>query len=376
MDALMALRSDRVPGDPPNRTGAAGPEGVAVAARAWAAPEALPDDPDAVAGPGPGGPSPGVPRRWREAGLAGSGPGSAAGGGEREWSDRAPPREPPPLPVRLTPLTLSDLLDGAWAIIACRPRTVLGLSALFIVPAELVASFLIRGHGAVLDQGTIVAGVFPFVRTDRASRSVGFALGAMAAVAVLSLAYSLLGAALGRLVAAWYDDTDLTVGAVLAATLRATPAVLVAWVLTSVVQVAALYLLLLPALVAFPLFLLVAPVITIEKRGPFAAIRRSAGLVRRRYLAVTAIWLISLVLERVIDLALAAGAEFVSDITPGAVAEIVRPAGWAFALFVTAPTVAGLSVLLYYDLRVRSEGLDLEVEAADAFAPRGRPDGS
>jgi hypothetical protein len=286
---------------------------------------------------------------------------------EEEWSDRPPPPEPPPLPVRLAPMTLSDLLDGAWAIIACRPRTVLGLSALIIVPAEIVASFLVRGYGQALDLGTVFTIFFPFSRTDDAGRALGYSATAVLALFVLSFAYMVLGAAIGRLVSAWYDDADLTLRQVLGATLRAMPALVVAWIVTTIVQVLSIVSLGLPALFTIPLFLLVAPVITIEGRGPLKAINRSCQLVSRRLLAVIGIWLVSLFLERLLDSALALAPDFAANFVPGPVAQVLRPAGWAFALFVTAPTVAGLAVLLYYDLRVRTEGLDLEIDAAEAF---------
>jgi hypothetical protein len=267
---------------------------------------------------------------------------------------------------------VSDLLDGSWAVIACRARTVLALSALFVLPAEVAASFLVRGYGQALDVGTAVTVLAPFlVRSNRGYQSSWAGVGAMA---VLSLAYALLGAALGRLVSAWYDDTDLRLREVLGATLRASPAVLVAWMVTSVLQLFSACFLL-PALFVFPLLMLVSPIITIERCGPFAAVRRSAQLVRRRYLAVMGTWLVALFLERVLDLALAAAPAFLATFAPEPFDEILSSAGWAFALLVTAPTVAGLSVLLYFDLRVRSEGLDLEADAADAFAALERAHG-
>jgi hypothetical protein len=402
MGALTAPRSDGVPGDPHNPSSSEGLAGAGAVGggptaaapadrsgttavsrrdRAWAAPESPGGDLDdrghrAGGQGGSGRPAEqpvsaraGVPGAWTGAGLAGAA--QAPVTDERGWSDRAPAGGPPPLPAPLRPLTLSDLLDGAWAIIACRPRTVLGLSALIIVPAEVAASFLVRGYGQALDAGTLISVLVPFVSADDAGRSLSFSVSAVLATVVLSMAYTVLGAALGRLVAAWYDDTDLTVGQVLAATARAAPALLVAWIVMAALQVLSIAAEVLPALFVFPLLLLVAPIITIERRGPFAAIRRSARLVRRRYAAVMGIWLISLVLERILDVALAAAPAVLAAAAPGEIAQLLRPAGWAFALFITAPTVAGLSVLLYFDLRVRSEGLDLEVEAADAFPPVG-----
>jgi hypothetical protein len=184
---------------------------------------------------------------------------------------------------------------------------------------------------------------------------------------VLSLAYAMLGVAVGRLVASWYEGTDPAVRPVLVDTLRVAPAIVCSWALLAVPRALSIFVAVLPAVFVFPLFLLVSPVIAIEGLGPLAAIRRSVRLVTRRYPAVVGIWLLALLLERIIDVALGLVPEVVAGFLPAEVAEVVRPAGWAFALFVTAPTVVGLPVLLYFDLRVRSEGLDLEREAAEAF---------
>jgi hypothetical protein len=55
--------------------------------------------------------------------------------------------------------------------------------------------------------------------------------------------------------------------------------------------------------------------------------------------------------------------------------ELDLPAAWAVntavaaaALLVTVPFVAGVATLLYLDLRVRTEGLDIELAAARRFA--------
>jgi hypothetical protein len=283
------------------------------------------------------------------------------------WGDRPPATELPPLPVPLAPMTVTDLLDGAWAILSCRPRTVLALSALIIVPAELVASLLISRTGQGVEVGSVPLRVVPFLSVGPGVSLADVDVSTLVAVAVLSLAYTVLGAALARLVVGWYDDTDLTLRQVVAPLVRRAPALLGAWVLMALAQGAAIAACGLPALFVIPLLLLVAPALAIEGKGPLAAIRRSGQLVRRRLAAVIWIWLVSLVLERFIDALIALAPELLALVVPGQLQPVVRAAGWAFAMFVTAPVVAGLSVLLYIDLRIRTEGLDLLVDAGEAF---------
>jgi hypothetical protein len=311
-------------------------------ARAWAAPEEPSIEP---AGPAPM-------------------PTSA-----REPVRRAPVdagRARPSLPVRLQPLTLGDLLDGAWSVITCRPQAVFGASALVLVPTVLLASVLVRTFGTSLDLVTALRVFFPYIHPG--GRSLPGWPGAALAVAVLSLGTFVLGVAIARLVIGWYEGRELTATGAVIESLRRSPAVLGAFLILLVPKAVAIAAFLVPAWLVFPYLLLVGPVIAIEDVGPWRAIRRSAGLVGRRYLRVLAIWTIWLVVERVIDFALGLVVEVVAELTPDSVDAILVPAGWAFVVFVSAPAVAGMATLLYLDLRVRSEGMDLERDVAEAFA--------
>ena len=53
---------------------------------------------------------------------------------------------------------------------------------------------------------------------------------------------------------------------------------------------------------------------------------------------------------------------------------VLLAAGGVLTSLITMPVVAGATVLIYLDLRVRTEGLDLELQAAEVFpnpvAPR------
>jgi hypothetical protein len=111
-------------------------------------------------------------------------------------------------------------------------------------------------------------------------------------------------------------------------------------------------------------FAVVVPVIGVEGVGPWRAMGRSFSLTKRAF-ASTAL---TCVLVAVIDLFL----RFALTTISLGFGEL--PAGWAVAAvfntasrLVTIPFVAGCATLLYLDLRVRLEGLDIELAAADRF---------
>jgi hypothetical protein len=114
----------------------------------------------------------------------------------------------------------------------------------------------------------------------------------------------------------------------------------------------------------------VSVVVACEGVGPTKAMRRSFRLTSRRFGAVLLVCLLVVVVDLLLSGALTAiGALYV---------EAGGPAGWAVntavaaaALLVTTPFVAGAATLLYLDLRVRTEGLDIELAAGRRFATTG-----
>ncbi len=275
---------------------------------------------------------------------------------------RARPSGPPRLPVPLRPLTVSDILDGAFAIIKARPRTVVLIAACIVVPAHMLSAFLARGSTSVSD--ILSAVVEPGAVSARSQAGL---LGVYLGAAVQALSYFFLGGALGRLVSAWYAGGDLTAGAALKASLRRTPAFLAAFAMLLPLKVAAYAACFLPVLAVIALFSLTAPVIVIEGLGPFAAAKRSATLVGRRFFP--SVWVITLatVVAQIITPMLAVIAEIAAALAPEGIRWVLLGAGQAAVSLLMAPFAVGVCILLYLDLRVRTEGLDIELDAATAF---------
>ena len=199
----------------------------------------------------------------------------------------------------------------------------------------------------------------------------GLLAGAYVADLVHWLSYFFLGGALSRLVAAWYGGRDLTAREAVVASLKKGHIYLAAFLLLLIPKAVA-SLCLFPLAFVIPLFMLTAPAITLEDLGPLAGISRSFNLVRRRYWPVVWIWLLSYVLEFVVENLLALIPLLLSQFVPALHdVDALEPAFAGFASLITAPFVVGVCVLLYLDLRVRTEGLDLELEAAAAFADVG-----
>jgi hypothetical protein len=124
------------------------------------------------------------------------------------------------------------------------------------------------------------------------------------------------------------------------------------------------------------MFSLSVPVVVLERQGPVTALARSWRLVRRSFWRVLGILLLAgivvsvaaFVLQLPFSLleALAGGSGGVFGLTASrsVAAVIIGGVGTIVAGAVTRPISAGVTVLLYLDMRMRKEGLDLALQNA------------
>ncbi len=279
---------------------------------------------------------------------------------------RGEPDEPPDLWVFHRTLSLADLLDGAFAVIKARPRTVIGLAALFVVPVGLIV--------AVIDIGSLggdsLSVLFDPDTYDPEASATGTGTGwstTILAATLQTFLVTAIAAPLSRILEAWYLRRDLSVFEAVRAVGIGWLWLAIAFVLSRIALIVGSVLLVLPGLAAMALFCVAAPVIAIERCGPIAGLVRSARLVQRRFLAV--LWiclmvaLVSGLLSSLLPLLPVAIVELVG--LPGR--EIVVAAATIATSLIALPFVSAAAALTYFDLRSRTEGLDLELAIDEAF---------
>lgn len=317
--------------------------------RDWALPEQAPASP-----PVP----PPVPPTAAEPGAAPTAPQRAVGS---DATDR-----PPDLWVFHRPLSLADILDGAFAVIVARPRTVIGLAALFVLPVGLLV--------AIIDLGALGGDTLSVLfdpdtyDPDGPAASTGTGVtGSISAATLQSLLVTAIAAPLSRIMEAWYLRRDLGAVAAIGAVGIGWLWLAVAFAATRVVLMIGSLLLVLPGLAAMALFCVTAPVIAVERCGPLAGLARSARLVQRRFLPV--LWiclmvaLVSGLLSSLLPLLPVAVVELVG--LPGR--EIVVAVATIATSLIALPFVSAAAALTYFDLRSRVEGLDLELAVREEF---------
>jgi hypothetical protein len=125
---------------------------------------------------------------------------------------------------------------------------------------------------------------------------------------------------------------------------------------------------------------LIIPVVVLEREGPIKAMGRSWRLVRRSGWRIFGITLLTEVIVGLASLiiripfSLAGGASSLTGglgiagtshpVAPSVAAAAASAVGTIISDTVTAPLLAGVIVLLYTDLRMRREGMDIALQAA------------
>jgi len=316
--------------------------------------------------------------------------------------------------VPLRPLGLGEILDGAFTAIRWNPKTILTSSAAvatisavlialvsYVVERRILTSVHVSGSSTTVNTAAVVALV---------------ALGGLTAVVVVCAHLILTGlltvtigqGVLGRketLASAWRAARP-RIWRLIAMLLLATVFLAGGWllgiglsVLVGVLIGAGAHLPAAGILVGvicgltawvFAVIVLVRwsvaiPVVMLERVGPLKSLGRSWRLVRRSSWRIFGILLLTEVIVSTaneiinVPFALASGglSAFSTQAQQVNVGGLFLTAvGQIIASTLTAPLLAGVIVLLYADLRMRREGMDITLQAAAAGAPGGdRPDG-
>jgi hypothetical protein len=320
--------------------------------RRWAMPGSAAEQDQGVPGgaPAPGMPAvPGMPAgEGAPGGVGPVGPAVAAG-------PDAVPR------VALRPMTVADVLDGAFAIVKARPRKILGFTAAFVVPVSLLAAFLQRGAlvGFWLSDDSALS--------SDTNTGGGEVVAAIVLLIVPSIALVCVAAAIAHLVSGWSVGRDAPGREMLGVVGRRWWPLLGTFVVVHLAEAVGVLACYIGALFVLPLFVPVAPIIGAEGASVGEALRRSVRMVRARYFPVMGLAVLMAVVSGLLGLALASLPQLVAVTLDSENAWPLLALGSIVSQVVTTPFVAAATVLLYLDLRVRTEGLDLELAAREVL---------
>ncbi len=290
------------------------------------------------------------------------------------------------LPLR--PLTVADVLDGSVRAVRRVVAPTLALVLVVLGPLQLLTNLALSriapglvggGLAGLFDPESFLAAEFavgPLVLVNLLAGLLGYLLSLIASAGVVALLL-----ALDR-------GEPLSLGAALRVAVRVLLAVLVASFLLSslagsiglAVLVASIVVLVLPVigpivfvLVVLPVLVagialtvaltsVVVPVAVVERGGPIQTLTRAVTIVARRPLAIAWITLLMAVVVGILAVAVQLPVLLLAGVLPAG-GWAVEALGTTAGQLISVPLSAAAALLVYLDVRVRTEGLDLEVRA-------------
>jgi hypothetical protein len=298
-------------------------------------------------------------------GYGASGPGQRAGYGQQAGYGQ--PGSPPgrqagwgggvsaaPSGVPLRPLGVGDILSGAFSLVRQNPAATMGLTALTVTTMSVITVVVLVIAAHTTSAVTLI--VVP----------VGLAL---LALQLGGLAAAMGRSLLGRKLTIAEAVRQSRAGWVLLATLLLAGLFLAFWVPLLAAAKGWGLLLTLPLTAWLAVMLsLTIPVVVLERRGPIAALGRSWRLVLGSYWRTLGIYLLTYLIATVLSLVISFPIGLVDGLAGALSGSGTGTARVTVAILVVidiaissliATIESGVLVLVYADMRMRKEGMDL-----------------
>jgi hypothetical protein len=274
-----------------------------------------------------------------------------------------PPAGPPTVsgarPLVLQPMGVGEILDAAIKLYRSQWKSLMAIVAIALVPITFLQVFLTRSIGS------------PFSTEAPVPGDVDSALitGTVLAVIQVLVIQPFLTAAVAKASADVYLGHPVLVGSTFRFAVSRIHSILWISILYGLAMLLGFVLLIIPGIIVFVRFVFGSTVLVVEGRKGTKALGRSWRLARGHFWKLLGTLLLANIMASVVEGILS---------IPGSVAfAAVGSAGWPFhavglsvAAILTTPFTTLITVLLYFDLRIRKEAFDLEVMAQEMSSPR------
>lgn len=241
----------------------------------------------------------------------------------------------------LRPRSPSEIVDAAFQILRAHYGQFVTCSAIAYAPLLLLRLL-------------VVGDPMRFLGTD--PTTIGWDLYGSMGAAFLGgwLTFSLMSAVIQVCASQAYLGDEVDVGLAVRRALPRVPQVLLSAVLKFALMILGFLLMIFPVLWVVALLFAVTPIIVLEGRGIFASMSRSASLSKGRKWHI----LNTLGLVAIIYYLLVLGFSVVAAMFGNFIVSTIMSAVVTVLVY---PVVAIAETVLYYDARIQSEGLDIEL---------------
>jgi hypothetical protein len=278
------------------------------------------------------------------------------------WVSPQPlPPPPPPLggsrgdrPFSLQPMGVGEILDAAIKLYRSQWKRLMAIVAIALVPITFLQVFLTREIGGPFTEPTLT--------TEEIQSTVLITL-VLGAIQLLVVQPFLI-AAVAKASADVYLGRPVLVGPTFRYAVSRIHSILWISILSGLALVLGFVLLIVPAIFVFVRFTFGSIVLVVEGRKGSKALGRSWRLAKGHFWKILGTLILAGILAGIV--------ESILSIPGSAAFGAIGPAGWPFyaiglslASILTAPFTTLIAVLLYFDLRIRTEAFDLEIMAQE-----------
>ncbi|MDP9073273.1 MAG: hypothetical protein M3N98_03685 [Actinomycetota bacterium] len=271
-------------------------------------------------------------------------------------------------PLPLHPMAISEILDAAVKLFRANAKTMVIIVATFLVPLEFGGAFLQRN----INGGKGLLDVFRDPTAASSQNDPATIYGVLALTYLIGwIVVPVVCGAASRMVLASYLGREMRPRDAIVAALRRAPVLIAASLIVHLIEIIAALPVLVPLIFVMPLFVMVAPAISIEELGPIAGIGRSLRLASRRYWPVMGMVWLSAGLTYFLGQALRFVPSLIAALIGYHWGWILLASGNVLSALVTVSITVIIATLIYLDARIRQEGFDLLV-TAERLAGDGR----
>jgi hypothetical protein len=267
---------------------------------------------------------------------------------------------------QLRPLSIGEVLDAGFRLLRARFGTLLMCVLVPMVPLSIVAT--------ILEASTNDA-AFDVNATTTSSDGGAVIAGGLVSALLQGAAAALAVAACFRVISSAYLGEEASAGPSLRYGLSRLLPLMVAYIVVWIVVGIGFLIFFIPGIFLGVKWCVTFPAIVSERAGPFSAMGRSWELTRGHWWRTFGTLLVLVLISAVLWFLVVAGLggliasdENMSEVTYA----VLSTALTIILLAVLYPLVASIITVIYYDLRVRNEGFDLQLLAQGVGADMSR----
>jgi hypothetical protein len=270
------------------------------------------------------------------------------------------------------PLGVGEILDAGIKVYLRNARLLMGLAATVVIPVQAISWVVLL---SIVNKSDQLPNTFNAASASASTTSAdtGAQLGAEAVLfAVGIIASALVTAACVRAVSDLYLGQPTGFEKSLRFAARRLLAYLAMEVLYILGLAFAFLCLIIPGIWLYAAWSVSAPALLIEGLSPAGALRRSQQLVKGRWFPTAGVILVAVIMTGLISAALEAlivGVGFLPGQPPVLVGVTLITVAGAISSIIATPFTATVWTILYYDLRVRREGYDVDLLAEQLGLP-------